>query len=479
MRSKLIDKALCYIYPMANSLRGGAIASETNIRDLFGVLLSKSSAKTANDFAPLMDDTTSWYSIIGSGDSQNTTKINIDLKIGKGKGNCNGYYVDLTHDVTEFNVQYDVDTPSDQGQTDVTLYVYFRIVYSGTGICDGSYLWVGNKDEVDEQFENYQPYGFYDIGILLGTIDVKLYNDAGNLNLICRYKYNSNIMNCIDVDRLGNAAGNYISQFYNKLNRLYKLMIDNGFISVGTVLQNKVNSDGYRFNPEPGQNGHDFNLISPYKIQMYIEPSTFSASSVDISGSEGTLSLNPQISPNSIVVNNDPSIQVTYNDNLTEATFDNVTINLITGVLSRNSEVTNTYISYQYTKDYYYNGGLKINKYNEDIEQFDDNTSQEFIKFTSIEDINNSENSIITQLSIFNNNFIFDSTGLKLPQLNINNAVTISANKSSNETILSVVDSANVAIPVIIHCGGIDAGNGDILTEGDIRGGRVYGAVWQ
>ena len=57
----LIQPNECYIYPMANSLRGGAIASEYNIRNLFGVLLSKSSAKTNNDFEANVDESSKWY----------------------------------------------------------------------------------------------------------------------------------------------------------------------------------------------------------------------------------------------------------------------------------------------------------------------------------------------------------------------------------------------------------------------------------
>ncbi len=286
MNSKFIDSSISYIYPMANSLRGGAIASEFNIRNLFNVLLSKSSAVSTDDFNPnisgsnentesneiinLMPKDNSWYRIITRSNKDSNVKVNttqFTLTIPGGRGNCNGYYVNVSDIMSmSFERNFNVVWGAPNNENDFVLHVYLRIIYSGTGICDGLYLWVGDDEDVASELEKSKACGFYDIGIKLGHIDIKLLNvGQANESIQAYYVYNKNIMNCIDLDRLGNADGSFIDQLYNRLNRLYQLMIDKGAISVGTVLD-------LDFNPNPGKKNHDFEMISPYKAELYIDP---------------------------------------------------------------------------------------------------------------------------------------------------------------------------------------------------------------
>lgn len=286
MASKFIDSNISYVYPMANSLRGGAIASELNIRNLFNVLLSKSSAVSTDDFNPdisgsddnsesdeiinLMPNDDSWFTMVEKSrdsKSKGVTTVNFTVTIPGGRGNCNGYYVSVSDIMSmSFDRSFNIVPDAPGLENDFTLYLYLRIIYSGTGICDGLYLWVGDDEDVNSELEKSKACGFYDIGIKLGQINVKLSN-VGQLNesVYAVYIYNKNIMNCIDLDRLGNADGSFIDQLYNRLNRLYQLMIDKGAISIGTVLD-------LDFNPDPGKNNHDFEMISPYKAELYISP---------------------------------------------------------------------------------------------------------------------------------------------------------------------------------------------------------------
>lgn len=271
----LIQPNECYIYPMANSLRGGAIASEYNIRNLFGVLLSKSSAKTNNDFEANVDESSKWYGKeLNINTSQNGQRkeytSDFELIISPGSGNCNGYYIETNNDIKFKFYKRFVINNTNLTSTNLNnnylfdVYIYLRIIYSGTGICDGAYLWAGDKEEVNSELEKFKKYGFYDIGIELGHIEVNITPNNTDEPLSAKYFENDNKMACIDLDRLGNANGTFADQLYNRLSRLYRLMIDIGTITVGTVI-----NDSY--DPQPGTNSHDFSLISPYKIQMYID----------------------------------------------------------------------------------------------------------------------------------------------------------------------------------------------------------------
>lgn len=276
MNSVFLHPNVCYIYPMANSLRGGAIASEYNIRSLFGVLLSKSSAKTKEDFMPTdyfnsLSDTV-WAKITPK-DSK-SFNVNFKLQFKGGQGNCNGYFVKIDSDMNfDFNRNFTIDESKFENSF-LNLYIYLRIIYSGTGVCDGCYLWAGTKDEVTSEFAQLKGYGFYDLGIELGhiNIDATGYDSSSASSVRCSYFVNNNIMSCIDLDRLGNANGTFADQLYNRLNRLYSLMIDVGATTVGTPLLDLNTSDDTdeSFNAEPGHDNHDFNKISPFKIQMYI-----------------------------------------------------------------------------------------------------------------------------------------------------------------------------------------------------------------
>ncbi len=271
MNSYFLHPNNCYIYPMANSLRGGAIASEYNVRSLFGVLLSKSSAKTKEDFMPTDNfnslSDTAWAKV--SPKDSKSFNINFKLQFKSGQGNCNGYFVKIDSDMNfDFNRNFTIDA-SDSKTSFLNLYIYLRIIYGGTGVCDGCYLWAGTKDEVDAEFKQLKSYGFYDLGIELGhvNIDATGYEFGDSTSVRCSYFINNNIMSCIDLDRLGNAHGTFADQLYNRLSRLYSLMIDLGATTIGTPL---VLPEDDAFNDEPGHDNHDFNKISPFKLQMYI-----------------------------------------------------------------------------------------------------------------------------------------------------------------------------------------------------------------
>ena len=48
--TNITDESQYYVYPMAASLRGGAVESEYNIRNLMTCLFNKSAAKRDEDF---------------------------------------------------------------------------------------------------------------------------------------------------------------------------------------------------------------------------------------------------------------------------------------------------------------------------------------------------------------------------------------------------------------------------------------------
>lgn len=436
-KAQIIDKDICYIYPMANSLRGGAIASEYNIRNLFNVLLSKSSAKQFGDFDFDHDISGDWYT--KSSTSTNTDLlIDFNINIGKGSGNCNGYYVEVSDEISNFNFSrtFTIDTDESNWSKNIfNLYVYLRIIYSGTGISDGAFLWVGSEDDVSNELTVYEKYGFYDIGILLGTVtvDATKYLSKSGSDIIhdldsvtINYAYNENIMNCIDIDRLGNANGSFVSQLYNKLSRLYRLMLDSGFITIGAP-ENNIPPNPI-FNPDPtvteitdetNPTLHDFNLIAPNRIQLYINP---------------------------------PNINEGQD---------------------------------------YYTGGLRYCRYDESAGEFinTDEYPKDLIVFTS----SNSSNgySEIESIKILNNNFIFDNDHFIATNIDVNNirvidstannrGVLITASYSDNNLLTFILSgySGNESKNVTLVCDSINT-SGDITSVGTITGNRVIGAIWQ
>lgn len=110
--TNITDESQYYVYPMAASLRGGAVESEYNIRNLMTCLFNKSAAKQDEDFIvyynksvegqrPTLEtyyDNANWYNI----DLENGFCTIHDLAVGPGEGNCNGYYTRL-HDFTPIN----------------------------------------------------------------------------------------------------------------------------------------------------------------------------------------------------------------------------------------------------------------------------------------------------------------------------------------------------------------------------------------
>lgn len=110
--TNITDESQYYVYPMAASLRGGAVESEYNIRNLMTCLFNKSAAKQDEDFILYYNkvvegqrhtletyyDNTNWYSI----DLENGYCTIKDIAVGPGEGNCNGYYTRL-QDFTPIN----------------------------------------------------------------------------------------------------------------------------------------------------------------------------------------------------------------------------------------------------------------------------------------------------------------------------------------------------------------------------------------
>ena len=447
MASKIISSDRSYIYPMANSLRGGAVASEYNIRSLFGVLLSKSSAKSEDDFTVSVDDSESWYNcnLVLNSDNEkvlefSTTKFNIN----PGTGNCNGYYVELS-DVTSFNFSQrfniskiglaeDLRANELLISKDYTIYlgIYLRIIYSGTGICDGVYFWAGTQDEVNTEFDKIEKYGFYDIGIHIGNIQIsygKAYeSDQNNLNgsdIGVRYISNPHIMACIDMNRLGTANGSIAEQLYNKLNRLYSLMIDAGALTIGVPIVHANPREA--FDPEPGSNNHDFNKISPIKVQMYINQKTDELGAV-IEDSDG----------------------------------------------------------------YHYVGGLQVLGYNENTNEFNSNGNEVLTFDASVIKNTGGITTKIHSINIFNNQCIFDSRGFTAKTINVDNIyigseltedkITEGSGSVPGDGIITIVPGEK-SVEFKTKAGNSITFKTNILEAETINakvieGNRVVGAVW-
>lgn len=110
--TNITDESQYYVYPMAASLRGGAVESEYNIRNLMTCLFNKSAAKQDEDFIvyynklvdkqkPTLEtyyESSNWYRI----DAERGTCEIMDLAVSPGEGNCNGYYIRL-QDFTPIN----------------------------------------------------------------------------------------------------------------------------------------------------------------------------------------------------------------------------------------------------------------------------------------------------------------------------------------------------------------------------------------
>lgn len=476
MNSLFLHPNRCYIYPMANSLRGGAIASEYNIRSLFGVLLSKSSAKTKDDFMPteyfnsLSDNT---WAIVTPKDSKNYN-IQFKLQVTGGEGNCNGYYVKIDENINfDFNRNFTFDETPNSTNNHFDLFVYLRVIYSGTGVCDGVYIWVGTKSEVDSEFENIKKYGFYDIGIELGHINVyaEAYNANDPQSIRVKYIINNNIMSCIDLDRLGNANGTFADQLYNRLNRLYTLMIDIGAMTVGTVLPAEGETDEERklnaFNPEPGTDNHDFSKISPYKIQMYINKT----SEPYIGGLRYTRY--DEERQCFVTLKGDNIEKYTFVDNLYVGTSFN---DLEDDIKSKIIDVFENYSEY-----------LNENKITDEFIKYLKNKTLTYVDLLTFK--SNPDGSEIECININGDNCRFTPDLLEVKNLDVignfklkfeeNTSIKLYAEKSSDDGTLrlKVTDGEDSDEYVTFTCSNIEATN--IYANGEIHGSKVYGAVWQ
>ena len=121
--------------------------------------------------------------------------------------------------------------------------------------------------------KNMQDHGLLDAGIVLGTIHVKktpvyILQDASSeyrFEYSCTYEGNRYKTACINLDKLGTNTDNLGENMYDKINRLFSLMIDNGSFKIGTVIRNS----GFDSNPDSAE--HDFvKGIAPYRLDLGI-----------------------------------------------------------------------------------------------------------------------------------------------------------------------------------------------------------------
>lgn len=272
-----------YIYPMANATNGGESHSESNIRNSLLNLLSYSAAFSKDDFRivhssyqvgstsnqiPVLDD---------SRDTDAGSNGTLYLAISPGKGNCNSYFVECgefgSYIMDESGTQdnsiavplnlsrYAEYLPVNDSNAIITcdfdLGLYLCINYANN-IADGiNYKLVLNKvynytandksyipnTEYEKVYsEQYEPQGFNDIGILIGTMTV--HYDRGSYTTTGSFRSNENKTRCIDLDRLGSSRG-LVEDLGAILNRLRQLNVFGGSFYVSNTLKakNGLNSD--------------------------------------------------------------------------------------------------------------------------------------------------------------------------------------------------------------------------------------------
>ena len=119
--------------------------------------------------------------------------------------------------------------------------------------------------------KNLKDRGLLDAGIVLGTISIKktpVFNILDNsreysFEYSCTYEGNRYKTACIDLSRLGTDTDNLGENMYDKISRLFSLMIDNGSLKIGTVIRNSG------FDPNPDSVNHDFvKCIAPYRLDL-------------------------------------------------------------------------------------------------------------------------------------------------------------------------------------------------------------------
>lgn len=364
--TNIADESQYYIYPMAASLRGGAVESEFNIRNLMTCLFNKSSTKTESDFvvyAPAEYDSAtntyirkpletyegnSWYTMNTDDQNDSICKIS-DIVVGAGEGNCNGYYIKLHEalsldtcvlDITDLrnqSVQYSLCETipvGEQGDFDIVTDGYklktgneqkyftctgtnnYTVLQPGTTITVDTKIYIptsvykdfnillalnwttnqlvsscnitvceASKFDADKNYTSadteyttltkaMQDSGLLDAGILLGTLRIKKswVPDATNKNgsLAAEYNvvYSPNMhkTTCIDLTKLGTGNITLAEYLYDKLSRLYNLMVDNGSFKLGAVVSNQ-------FEPNPDSPNHDFDSgISKYRVELCLNP---------------------------------------------------------------------------------------------------------------------------------------------------------------------------------------------------------------
>lgn len=121
--------------------------------------------------------------------------------------------------------------------------------------------------------KNMQDHGLLDAGIVLGTIHIKktpvyVYQNNSSeyrFEYSCTYEGNRYKTACINLDKLGTDTDNLGENMYDKINRLFSLMIDNGSFKIGTVIRNSG------FDSNPDSTNHNFiKGIAPYRLDLGI-----------------------------------------------------------------------------------------------------------------------------------------------------------------------------------------------------------------
>ena len=307
-----------YIYPMANATNGGESHSEYNIRQSLTNLLSYSAAFSDEDFNVKYSN---YVYTSENDDGIVRPEGTLQLAIGPGRGNCNGYFVDCSAfgEYTETNVGVinnsievefnlnkfsaiidkikDDNADLNEINSTITLGLYVCIDYA-QNIANGiSYKLLVNrvrdnvrdidfdltritdsneencmtlKSEIYDYIYNrmYKPLGFNDIGILVGNLDIEInYNRDNNSTTyeVKRMINNPEKTRCIDLNRLGSSRG-LVSDLSDIIVRLERLNIFGGSFYVSNTLNLNANNELV----DLGSDGVRSKYDGDYRLKMHL-----------------------------------------------------------------------------------------------------------------------------------------------------------------------------------------------------------------
>lgn len=255
-----------YTYPKANASNGGETHSEYNIRSSLANILSYSAAFSNTDFDPENGSIVCEYKKdLSTGDTH------LNLLLGRGRGNCNAYFVDvgpfednglprqlpfkiLDYMESQFGGKsYDLNSEYRFG-------LYLSVLYDQTIADDLGYRFICNgiKTESSGEFvksgthyENiyesqYKGQYFNDIGILIGTMVYIPADDYNTEGKFTAFEKNPDITKCIDIYRLGSEDG-IVDTLGRLIRRLRVLNVYGGNFYVSDTLADDLSdmhSDG-------------------------------------------------------------------------------------------------------------------------------------------------------------------------------------------------------------------------------------------